>query len=416
MAAARELAVGGFEDKLRPKVVASPWRRDLLTMAVLAVLAATLLPGWIAEIGPLFGPAGDTGDAAQVGNIAQYLTNIPGQMASFYLPLAMGFALALRCGAVDLSVWAVAGAGGVVAARLMNTGWPVPAAFAAAAAAGAAWGLLQGLLVARGNLPSVLITAVGAIAVTLAVAAWAGPGPVAVAGDPFAALRNALPPPPLLIGRMLIIVALYAAGMVALLIADALPRRRPRPDRRGELTGALAASGALAALGGACWLVDHPSAPVLTWPIGDLRVASAALLAGAAVLGGRGRTMIVGLALPVALLTATVWRQEVSLVSWHGVRLGGLVLVAVTIVAHMAVDNALSWRQHGKWLAAAALALLVGGMALLAATGTIADLAGRRAFLLLALGVWLTGLVALAVSRNRRRPLWSSESGRRTLL
>jgi ribose/xylose/arabinose/galactoside ABC-type transport system permease subunit len=339
-------------------------------------------------------------------------------MASFYLPLAMGFALALRCGAVDLSVWAVAGAGGVVAARLLNAGWPVPAAFAAAAAAGAAWGAIQGLLVSRGNLPSVLVTAAGAIALTLALGAWVGPGPVAVAGDPFAALRDRLPPPPLLMGRMLLVAGIYGLGMLALVLVDAkvVPRRQTRPNRRRELVGALAVSAALAALGGACWLMDYPAAPVPSWPVGDLRIVAAALLAGAALLGGRGKTMLVGLLLPVALLTATVWRQKVPLISWGGWPVGGLVLVGVTIVAHMGIDNALSWRQRGRWLAAGALALLVAGMALLAATGTITDLSGRRSFLLAALGVWLVGLVMLSISRNRRRPPWSSESGRRSLV
>ncbi|MCJ7544197.1 MAG: hypothetical protein MUP47_06465 [Phycisphaerae bacterium] len=408
--------MGWFEDKLRPKVVASPWRRDLLAMAVLAVLAATLLPGWVADIGPLFGPGGGTEDTARVSNIAQYLANIPGQMASFYLPLAMGFALALRCGAVDLSVWAVAGAGGVVAARLMNLHLSVPVAFAAAAAAGAIFGALQGVLVARANLPSILVTALGAIGLTLLVGTWTGRAPVAVAGDRFAALRNAMPSPPILMGRMVIVAALYGAAMLALMIADGTPRRRPRPDRRRELTGALTASGALAALGGACWLIDHPSAPVLSWPIGDLRIASAAVLAGAALLGGRGRTVLVGLLLPVALLTATVWRQKVPLASWHGAPLGGLVLVCLVIAAQMAIDNALSWRQRGKWLAAGALAMQVAGMALLAATGTIEDLAGQRAFLLVAMGAWLAGVLALLVSRSRRRPRWASELGRRALL
>jgi hypothetical protein len=120
--------------------------------------------------------------------------------------------------------------------------------------------------------------------------------------------------------------------------------------------------------------------------------------------------MLVGLLLPVALLTATVWRQKVPLTSWSGWSLASLVLVGTTIVAHMAIDNVLSWRQHGRWLAAAALALLVAGMALLAATGTITDLRGRRAFLLAALG-----LVMLSISRGLRRPAWSSDRGRRSM-
>jgi ribose transport system permease protein len=412
-----EVGVGRFEDKLRPKVVASPWRRDVLAIAVLAVLAATLLPGWIAEIGPLFGPVGPNAEAAYASNVAQYLDNIPGQMASFHLLLAMGFALALRCGALDRSIWAVAGAGGVVAARLLNAGVPVLAAFAAVAAAGAAWGVIQGLLVSRVNLPSVLVTAAGAIALTLVLGACAGPGPVAVVGEPFAALRNRLPPPPLLVGRMLFVAGVYALAMLALVIADAKAAQRgqTRPNRRRELAAALVVSAALAALGGACWLMDYPSAPVPSWPIGDLRIVAAALLAGAALMAGRGRTMLVGLLLPVALLTATVWRQKVPLTSWNGWSLASLVLVGVTIVAQMAIDNALSWRQHGRWLAATALALLVAGMALLAATGTIRDLRGRRIFLLVALAVWLAGLVALGVSRNRRRPQWSSDHGRRSM-
>ena len=239
--------------------------------------------------------------------------------------------------------------------------------------------------------------------------------PAAVTGDPFAALRDVMPSPPLLMGRMLIVTALYAAAMLALVLVDALPRRRARPDRRRELIAALAGSSALAALGGACWLIDHPSAPVPVWPIGDLRVVSAALLAGAAVLGGRGRTMLVGLVLPLALLTATVWRQDVQLISWRALPLQGLVLIGVTIVAQMAIDNALSWRHRGRWLGVWALALLVAGTVLLAATGTIDDLRGRRAFLLVAMGVWMAGLVMLAVSRGHRRPLWSSPAGRRAL-
>lgn len=410
-----ELPLGYLEDRLRPKVVAAPRRRDLLAVAILVILAATLLPGWFARIGPLFASPADTQATEQPSNIAQYLVNVPGQMASFYLLLALGFALALRCGAVDLSIWAVAAGGGVLAAALMNSGLPVPLAFAAAAAAGAALGAVQGLLVARAKLPSVLVTAAAAIALTLLLHLLAGPGPIALSGDPFGGLRESMPPPPLLTGRMLVVTAAYAAVMLTLAVADAFPRRLSRPNRPRELTAALAASGALAALGGACWLMDQPSAPVPAWPVGDLRVPAAAVLAGAAVLGGRGRTMLVGLLLPVALLTATVWRQDVPLLTWGSLRLHGLVLICMTIVAHMAVDNALSWRQRGKWLATGALALLVAGMALLAATATIPDPADRRGFLLAAMTVWMIGLAMLLLSRARRHPTWSSELGRRNI-
>jgi ribose/xylose/arabinose/galactoside ABC-type transport system permease subunit len=393
---------------------------------VLLILVAILLPGWVRNISPLFAAQDQTQPVELAGDVAQYLINVPGQMASMYLLLAMGFALALRCGAVDLSVWAVAGVGGVVAVRLMNLGASTPLAFAAAGVAGVIIGAFHGLAVVRARLPSFLVTAATGIGLVLCFRLCLGSSPVAISGGRFEALRGTLPFPPLLIGRMLIVAGVYSLVMIVLMVADYLQGRsarlagatprQARPDRRRELVLALAASGGLAGLGGVCWLIDHPSAPPPSWPIGDLRVVAAAVLAGGMLLGGRGRTMLVGLALPAALLTATIWRQEVVLVSWQGVRIQTLMLICVAIVAHIAIDNVLSWRQGGKKLAVIALALLVGGMGMLGTTGRMADLGARRAFVLAAMGVWLLGVAMLLISRGRLRPRWMSGPGRRSIV
>ncbi|MGA2266538.1 MAG: hypothetical protein ABSH10_08945 [Phycisphaerae bacterium] len=407
--------MSSFEDKLRPKVVASPWWRDALTLLVMLILAAILLPDWIKGVGPLSSQESETQPTEFVGNVAQYLNNVPGQMTSTYLLLALGFALALRCGAVDLSIWAVAATGGVAAAKLMSLGVATSAAFAAAGAVGVAVGLLHGLAVVRWKLPSVLVTAATGIGLVLLLDVGLRGGAVEVPRGSFEALRNTFPFPPLLLGRMLIVAGIYAAVMVALLAADAVRRRVPRPNRPRELWLALAACGGLAGLAGACGLIDYPVASAPNFPIGDLRVVAAAILAGGAMLGGRGRTMLMGLALPLALLTATIWRQEVALLFYGIVEVNLLILIGMVLVAHIAIDNALSWRQGGRWLAAMALAALVGGMAMLAASGWVADLAGRRAFELLALGLWLAGAVMLLISRGQVRPTWTSQTGRRHL-
>jgi simple sugar transport system permease protein len=379
------------------------------------ILAVILLPDWIKDIGPLSTDESETQSTEFVSNVAQYLDNVPGQMTSTYLLLALGFALALRCGAVDLSVWAVAGAGGVATATLMSLGAPMPAAFAAAGVVGVAVGAIHGLAVVRWRLPSVLVTAATGIGLVLLLDLGLGGGAVEVPRGSFEALRNALPFPPLLLGRMLIVAGIYAAVMLVLLTADAVRRQVSRPDRQRELWLALAASGGLAGLAGACGLIDYPVASAPNFPIGDLRVVAAAVLAGGAMLGGRGRTMLMGLSLPLALLTATIWRQEVALLFYGIVEVNILILIGMAIVAHMAIDNALSWRQGSRWLAVMALAALVGGMAMLGASGRVADLAGRRAFELMALGLWLAGVVLLLVSRGQVRPTWTSRTGQRNL-
>lgn len=73
--------------------------------------------------------------------------------------LSIGMVLVIVAGQIDLSVGALAGFLGAVAAVTFNDhGWPLPAAFLAALTLGALLGLVQGTLVARLSIPPFIVT------------------------------------------------------------------------------------------------------------------------------------------------------------------------------------------------------------------------------------------------------------------
>ncbi|MCK4276948.1 MAG: hypothetical protein KAX78_10570, partial [Phycisphaerae bacterium] len=122
------------EDRLRPGSTRNPLLRDLLGVGLLIALGAILLPVW--GIGP-DALRGIWGEQGQRDLFNEAMRGASDQMASIYLLMSLGFLLALRCGAIDLSVWVVAGLGGLVTAGLINVGvWPVLAMAGGAAAGG----------------------------------------------------------------------------------------------------------------------------------------------------------------------------------------------------------------------------------------------------------------------------------------
>ena len=169
-------------------------------------------------------------------------------------------------------------------------------------------------------------------------------------------------PIPLMITRAILIAAIYTVALVAL-----LPWRRWPLPVTWRRTLALTGAGALAAVAGACWLMDFGRAAVPDRPIGDLRIPAAALLAGGAILAGPGRTLIVGAALPVALLATTMWRQEVwALGAWGFERQVG-VLIGLTLLVHLTATRVGVWLGSRRLIAGIAYALVLIAIALLAA-------------------------------------------------
>lgn len=79
--------------------------------------------------------------------------------------LAVGMVLVIVAGQIDLSVGALTGLCGAVSAiTLIHLGWPLPAALASALVLGMTLGFLQGLLVARLEIPPFIVTLGGMLA------------------------------------------------------------------------------------------------------------------------------------------------------------------------------------------------------------------------------------------------------------
>jgi len=421
-----------LEDKLAQPDAPANWRRDLLGVALLAGLMAILLPGWwphydVESRRLLTDVTGLTAtDVLQDIEGHRRLTDVAGQMGSAALLMAMGWLVALRRGAIDLSVWVVAGVAGTVAAAAISVGVPPLLAFVIVASLGWIIGLVNGLLVALARVPSVVATLVVGLAVmwvaqgcfeqrTIEVPQDAFFGWMIVASvesEPTAENRTNGEPPeqveetvlPLTVTRIMIVLGLYAAVMFL-----AVGRRHGWSGRRPDIVWSLTVSGALAALAGACLLMDHGMASVPTRPIGDLRIPAAVVLAGSWFLVGPHRGKLAGLCMPIALLAVTIWQQRVWLLGTMGYEWQLLLLTGLAVVYHLACRGVFAWPGRlSSALAKSAAAFIGGGMALLAATTTTALSGARGPCRTVALAICAVGAAALLAGYRAARRLSST--------
>lgn len=371
-----------LEDKLRPPANANPLGRDVFCILLLAGLAVSMLAGR--------------------GRDETLWASLVDQSTSVYLLPALGFLLALRCGAIDLSVWVCAGLAGVVAASLINSGLGAGLAFGAGIAVGFALGAVNAVFVAALRLPSVAVTLATAWLLMWGVQSAAGARGITVPFDVFSRWADALDLPQSQV-RRLTVGTVYVAVLSALLCSGRLGRRLGSSSRL--LTGiALCASGVLAAAGGLCWLLDHARAPVPTRLVDDLRIPVAAALAGGAFLSGTGRTVLAAVYLPVALVLATLWRQEVWQFEASGYWLQLLLLVGMVIVSQMAAGEAMAARRPGRGMAIAAAALTAVGIVTLGGSSGIDSRFALTVFRLAGMAAWLAGAVLLVIARARAGP------------
>jgi ribose/xylose/arabinose/galactoside ABC-type transport system permease subunit len=341
---------------------------------------------------------------------SRHFSDVFGSIFSFYLLPSMAMLLAMRAGSIDLSVWALAGLGGVVAAALVNAGMEPAGALAAAAGAGLACGAINALAIARFGLPSPVFTLLLGTVVMATTGTLVGDRQIDVDYRIFTDWAYRLLPPlptedgdPALSGgvvtilRVSIAMGAFLATMLVTTVAPALRRKLSSP--RLELAAAHLAGGLLAGLGGAIWIIDSASAPVLTWPVGDLRIPAAAVLAGGLYFGPTGRTPLSLLALLAALLAATLWRQQapnIVIGVWHGQM---LLLVLLVLVAQRAL---LAWERKMPLGAVAAVLALVGLTAITAGVRLDGRSAGRG-LLWAGLAVWLAGAAALLIGCAKKR-------------
>jgi len=356
----------------------------VLSVALLLILASVLIPAW---------------DIARVN----FLHTVVGHMASFLLLPALGFLLALRCGAIDLSVWVVSAVGGLVGAALIARGTPVPMAFAAGACAGLAMGFFNGLLVSLSGLPSLLVTA------------GVGFGTIWLAGAVIAGREIEIPElvyqgwlswhsSPVLAVRVLVVASVYLSALLGLLMIDYAVWRGVQFPRRVSLFAALSVSGLLSGLGGALWLLDNNRAPVPTRLIDDLRIPAVAILAGGLFLGRRGRELLAGMSLPAAMLIVTIWRQKVWNLPAGGLALQMLVMTGMTIAVHLAFGQYISARGSGRRAPAASVLMTTAGITLVAASANFTNRWACELFHVVGIAVWIAGMpMVISAMRQEAR-------------
>jgi len=325
----------------------------LVTGLLLAIGGALLMATWLTER-------------------RNFFDDVVAPMTSVYLLPSMGMLVALRRRAVDLSVWVVAGCGGLVTAALIRAGLAPLWSMAGGVLAGALLGLTNGLLTVISRLPAPLVTFITALTAMWACQAlypqragevasttWQGwyismesvvrPASDTVTDQPDApsqaveeqAAGTERLSLPLTITRMFLAACAYSAALLTMVGTGRLKRVKAWISPAGSLVVALCASGALAAAGGVLWLLEHSIAPVPSRPIGDLRVLAAPLMAGALLLRGPGRSLLAAVYLPPALLVATVWRQEGWYLLLRGYAVHVLLLAAVVLVSQKALARGL---------------------------------------------------------------------------
>jgi hypothetical protein len=192
-----------------------------------------------------------------------------------------------------------------------------------------------------------------------------------------------------------------AAVLAALLRLSLSPVASNYLSRSGpSLVLAMCVSGSLCAIGGVTSLMDQSVAPVIKWPIEDLRIPLAAIIAGGAFWAGPGRSLLAGTCLPAALLIAIVWWENGPQFTVGGYELQMVLLGVMVIVTQMAIARATSSRFGDAYCRAAAGLTACGTVVVGAAAyypisvhlGLVAVTAGA--------GVWLLGTIIMMIART----------------
>ncbi|MCK5114401.1 MAG: tRNA (adenosine(37)-N6)-threonylcarbamoyltransferase complex ATPase subunit type 1 TsaE [Phycisphaerae bacterium] len=351
---------------------------------------------------------------------------IPRILAGAGLPAAVGFLLALRYGVVDLSVWAVMGLGGLVAAGCINAGLSPWIAFVIAVGTGATIGAINALLVSRIRLPGIIITAVVAL-ILLGAMNWIYPQrSVAVPETTFDnwvsnihafsdAANNGLEQitpsqddqkpithpgvisGPLVLMRMLIVIIAWAAVLFVLGVTDNIvPKKSHPPSPRKLRALCLCVCGAMAALSGACWLMELGDTPVPTRLIDEFTIPAAVILTGTLLLQGRGRTMLAVMFLPAAMLCASIGKQTVYPITTYGYSLQLLVLGAIVLTAQWAYVRGCDKSCKYRWFYRAGCGLAVVGL-VVAGFPTQLGVGNAKAIFLSGVGISSASLVLIIV-------------------
>jgi ribose/xylose/arabinose/galactoside ABC-type transport system permease subunit/ABC-type sugar transport system substrate-binding protein len=297
---------------------------------------------------------------------------------------AAGFTLVMLVGQLDLSVGATMTLGGIVVLSLQPAlGWA--GAWAAAAAAGAAVGLFNGLLVTKAKVNSFIVT-LGTLTILAGLTRILLQGGSKSLGDMEAGMRmaDALNPVHPLSPRVLLaflpvllldgLLLFTRAGRTLLLIGgnrEAAWTAGVAADR--YVTGAFAAGGALAALGGA---LTAAAQNTVMPNLGDktlMLAVAAAIVGGTSMAGGRGS--VTGTIVALFALDALT-----NGLSYLGAEKSVKLIASGTVLAAVVVADA--WRTARRERVRGQRRELMAGLARGAETGAgdgSDDTEGRKA-------------------------------------
>ena len=271
------------------------------------------------------------------GNLAElFLGNVP------VLIVALGMTLVVLTGHIDISVGSVFAVCAVLSGLLAKAGLPIPVAGVLVCASGAAFGLLNGLLVARVPMPSIVVTLATMIGVREALRwategawihdlprsyQWLGLGPAGYAWLVLAVVVLLTAGTGWVLRQLPAGRAVYATGssVAAARLAGI------RTDR--VVAGVFALTGGLTAVAAVLNSVRFNQIPSNTGLGLELKVIAAVVVGGTAITGGRGS--IAGTVLGVVLLSAIGPALTFMGVTayWERALHGVIILAAVTMDA-----------------------------------------------------------------------------------
>jgi len=273
------------------------------------------------------------------------LTNIA-QNVSIWAVLAVGMTFVIITAGIDLSVGSVLVASSVVSAKVMeamgDNGWGTAlVGLTLAIVVGIFWGLLNGFLVAKANVPSLIVT-LGTLSVALGAAQIFTGGldirsAPAVLQDNIGYGRLAGIPAITLIALVVVVVGgvmlhktrfgryTYAIG------SNEISARRVGINVDRKLIQIYAWAGGLAGLAGLLSLAQYGTTTIAGQSLTNLNVIAAVVIGGTSIFGGQGSMFgsMVGLFIPAVLQSGFV----IVGVSpyWQTVAVGSILIAAVYV-------------------------------------------------------------------------------------
>lgn len=268
------------------------------------------------------------------------------QNIAVWAVLGVGMTFVIITSGIDLSIGSVLVFSSVVAAQVMRAvggdGWGVAGlGILAALAAGVAWGLLNGFLIAKAKIPALIVT-LGALSVALGLAQ------VLTGGIDIRAVPESLTDFNTYI-KILGIPALPFVALVVLILggivlhktkfgrytyaigSNELGARRVGINVDRHLILVYALSGAMAGLGAVLALAQFGTTTIAGQSLTNLNVIAAVVIGGTSIFGGEGSIFgtVVGLFIPAVLQAGFVIVGVESF--WQGVAVGSVLVAAVYV-------------------------------------------------------------------------------------